>query len=81
MRLEELEGLDNKVAQVLALALGVVDLVALVQVLGLEQVHDRQDLAVVGHEGLTDGVAAKHEALQDVEGDGDHIRVARVQRR
>lgn len=81
MRLEKLECLDDEVAQVLAFALGVVDLVTLVQVLCLEKVHDRQDLAVIGHESLTDGVAAKHEALQDVKGDRNHIWVARVERR
>ena len=77
--LEELESLDNQVTKVLSLALTVVDLITLVQVLGLEEVHDGENLTVVWHEGLTDGVAALHESLKDVEGSSDHIRVTRVQ--
>lgn len=80
MSLEHLEGLDDKVAKILALALGVVNLVSLVEVLGLEQVHDGEDLAVVGHEGLADGIAASHELLQDLEGRGDNLIITRVER-
>ena len=79
MRLEKLKCLDNEVAQVLTFALRIIDLVALVQVFCLEKIHDWQDLTVIGHESLTDGVAAEHEALQDVKGDRDHVWVARVQ--
>ena len=61
--LEKLECLLDKVAEVLLLALGVVDSVALVEVLLLEEVHDGQNLAVVGHEGLADGVTAPDEGL------------------
>ena len=68
MHLKELERLLDEVAKVLSLALTVVDLVALVQVLGLEQVHDGQDLTVVRHQGFTDGVTAGNESLQDVQG-------------
>ena len=49
MRLEHLEGLHDKVTKILALTLGVVDHVTLVLVLGLEQVHDGEDLTVVWH--------------------------------
>ena len=80
MGLEELVGLDDEVAEVLALALRVVDLVALVQIPSLEKVHDWEDLAVVGHEGLSDGVTAGDEFLQDLEGGGDHLDIARVER-
>jgi hypothetical protein len=66
--LEHLECAHDEVAKVLSLALTVVDLVALVQVLGLEQVHDGQDLTVVRHQGFTDGVTAGNESLQDVQG-------------
>ena len=48
-------------------------------VLVLEQVRAGQDLAVVGHEGLTDGVAASDEGLQDLEGDRDNLGVTGVQ--
>lgn len=79
--LEELESLDNQVAKVLTLALTVVDLITLVQVLGLEEVHDGENLTVVWHEGLTDGVAAEDEVLQDVEGGGNDGGVTGVQGR
>ena len=56
MCLEHLEGLDDEVAKVLSLALAVVDSVTLGQVLGLEQVHDWENLSVIWHESLTNGV-------------------------
>ena len=79
--LEELESLDNQVAKVLSLALTVVDLITLVQVLGLEEVHDGENLTVVWHEGLADGVAAEDKVLQDVEGGGNDGGVTGVQGR
>ena len=79
--LEKLESLDNQVAKVLSLALTVVDLITLVQVLGLEEVHDGENLTVVWHEGLADGVAAKDKVLQDVEGGGNDGGVTGVQGR
>ena len=79
--LEELESLDNQVAKVLSLALTVVDSITLVQVLGLEEVHDGENLTVVWHEGLADGVAAKDKVLQDVEGGGNDGGVTGVQGR
>ena len=79
--LEELESLDNQVAKVLSLALTVVDSITLVQVLGLEEVHDGENLTVVWHEGLADGVAARDESLEDVEGRRDDFLVARVEGR
>ena len=79
MLLEQLERLNDQVAKVGRLALTVVDSVALVQVLRLEQVHDRQNLAVVRHQGLTDGVAALDEVLEDVQRGGDNLRITRVQ--
>ena len=79
--LEKLECLLDKVAEVLLLALGVVDSVALVEVLLLEEVHDGQNLAVVGHEGLADGVAAEDEGLEHVKGGGDNVRITGVEGR
>ena len=81
MCLEHLEGLHDEVAKVLSLALAVVDSVTLVQVLGLEEVHDGENLTVVGHEGLADGVAAEDKLLQDVEGGGNDGGVTGVQSR
>ena len=79
MLLENLEGLLDQIAEVLLLALRIVNAVALVQVLLLEEVHDGQDLAVVGHERLTNGVAAEDEGLEDVEGRGDNLVITGVQ--
>lgn len=79
MDLEHLEGLLDQVAEVGSLALRVVDLVAEVLVLDLEEVEDGEDLAVVGDEGLSDGVAAGDEGLQDLEGDGHDFGVAGVE--
>ena len=76
VHLELFECLLDEVTEVLQLALRVVDVVAHVQVVGLEEVHDGQDLAVVGHEGLADGVAAIDESLQDVEGRRDDFSIA-----
>ena len=61
--LEHLEGLLDQVAQVKALPLAVIDLVTQVEVLDLEQVEDGQDLPVIGHEGLTNGVRAGDQCL------------------
>jgi hypothetical protein len=58
--LEDFEGLLDKVTQVECLALGVVDLIAQVHVLGLVKVEDGEDLSVVGHEGLADGIRAQY---------------------
>ena len=77
--LEHLERLLDQVAQVLLLALRVVNAVTNVQVLLLEEVHDREDLAVVGHEGLADRITADDESLEDVQGSGDNVRITSVQ--
>lgn len=69
----------DEVSQVLALSLAVVDLVAEVLVLDLEEVEHREDLSVVGHEGLADGVGAGDECLQDLQRDGDDFWVSGVQ--
>ena len=81
VRLEKLESLNDQVAKVLTLALTVVDRITLVQVLGLEEVHDGENLTVVWHEGLADGVAAEDKMLQDVEGGGNDGGVTGVQGR
>ena len=58
VHLEHFESLLDEVTEVLLLALRVVDVVAHVQVLSLEEVHDGQNLTVVGHEGLANSVTA-----------------------
>ena len=81
VHLEQFERRNDLVTQALTLALAVVDTVSLVQVLGLEEVHDGENLTVVGHEGLTDSVAAEDKLLQDVEGGGNDGGVTGVQSR
>ena len=63
----------------MSLSLAVVDLVAQVLVLDFEEVEDREDLSVVGHESLANGVRASDECLQDLQGDGDDFWVSGVQ--
>lgn len=75
---EEFESLLDEIAKVASLSLRVVDLVAQVEVLGLEKVHHWQDLSVVWNEGFANGVRAGHQSLQDLQGDSDNFRVARV---
>ena len=79
MGLEEFESLLDKVAEVESLALAVVDLVTEVGVVLLEEVHHGEDLTVVGDKGLTNGVGAGHEGLQDLEGDSDDFAVTGVE--
>ena len=79
MRLEQFESRHDQVTQVLTLTLAVVDLISLIQVLCLEEVHDWENLTVVGYQGLTNGVTALDELLEDVECRGDDLRVTCVQ--
>ena len=81
VRLEQFESRHDQVTQVLTLTLAVVDLISLIQVLCLEEVHDWENLTVVGHEGLSNGIAAEDKLLQDVEGSSNHGGVTGVQSR
>ena len=76
---EQLKGRLDQVAQVGSLALRVINLVTQVGIGGLKQVHDWQDLSVVGHECLTNGIGAGDECLQDLQGDGDDLGVTGVE--
>jgi len=76
--LEEFESSLDEVTQVVDLALTVVDLVSNVLVLGLEEVEDGKDLSVVGYEGLTDGIGAEDEMLENLKGHLDNLVVAGV---
>ena len=78
VHLEELESLLNEVTEVASLSLGVVDLVSQVEVLRFEKIHHWQDLSVVGHESLANGVRAGHQSLQDLQSDCDDFWVTRV---
>jgi len=76
---EELESLLDEVTEVVSFPLGVVDLVSHVEVLGLEEVHDRQNLSVVWHKSFSNSVGAGDEGLQDLKGDRDDLWVTGVQ--
>ena len=58
--------------------MGVINLVTEVGVAVFEQVHNGQNLSVVGNEGFADGVAAGDECLQNLKSNGDDLRVAGV---
>ena len=79
MDLEHLECLLDEVSEVCGLALGVVDLVAEVLVLDLEEVHHGENLSVVGDKSLTNGVRAGHESLENLKSDGNDIGVSGVE--
>ena len=78
MLLEHFEGSLDQVTKVHLLPLAVHDGVADVLVVLFEQVEDGQDLTVVGHECLTDGLGAEDERLEDLEGDHDNLGVTGV---
>eukprot|EP00341_Mesodinium_pulex_P014719 CAMPEP_0116913036 /NCGR_PEP_ID=MMETSP0467-20121206/16458_1 /TAXON_ID=283647 /ORGANISM="Mesodinium pulex, Strain SPMC105" /LENGTH=143 /DNA_ID=CAMNT_0004589161 /DNA_START=177 /DNA_END=609 /DNA_ORIENTATION=- len=69
------EELVDEVGQIVLLALGVLDLVAEVQVAGqlLHEVHE--ELALVGHEGLADLRAALDHAHPLLDGEHDDLGV------
>jgi hypothetical protein len=56
--LKHFKCLLNQVTQIGCLSLRVVDLVTEVLVTDLEQVENGKNLAIVGYEGLTNGVGA-----------------------
>lgn len=78
VRLEHFKCFRDFVAEVVSLALSIVDLVTLVQILSLEQVHDWQDLTVVGHQSFTNSLAGHNESLKDGEGSCNNFGIARV---
>lgn len=77
--LEKFQGLLDEVSEHEALPLRVLDLVPLIAIAALEQVEDRQNLPVVGHESLAYGLVAGDESLQHLQGDADDLSVPRVQ--
>jgi hypothetical protein len=53
----------DKVSKIHALSLAVVDFVTNICVLGLEKVHDGEDLPVVRYKSFTNGFTASYEGL------------------
>jgi len=78
MLLEELKGALDEVSQDHSFTLAVLDLVSKVQVAGLEEVENGEDLSVVGYEGLTNSLRALDERLEDLEGHSNNLGVASV---
>jgi hypothetical protein len=69
----------DQITQVESFTLAVDDLVTDVSVALLEEVHNWQDLSVVGHKSFTNSVRAGHERLQNFESDSDDFTVTGVQ--
>jgi len=78
---EHFERLDDEVTQRLALLLRIINPVAKVLILRLEEIEDRQYLTVVWHKSLTDHLARHDHLLQHLEHGADDLGVARVQGR
>jgi len=76
---KEFECLLNKVSEVISFPLAVINFITKVGVLGLEQVHDWQDLSIVWHKSLSDGVGTGNESLQDFKGNTNNFWVSGVQ--
>jgi hypothetical protein len=79
VHLEELKSLLDKISKIERFTLAVVNLVSHVEVLHLEEVHDWQDLSVVWHKSLTNGVRAGHESLQNLKSDSNNLWVSGVE--
>merc|ERR1712070_832822 len=79
MHLKYLQGLVDKVAQILPLSLRIIHAVSQVQLLLLEDVENGEDLSVGRHESLSDHLTAKNKCLDNLEHRADDLRIARVQ--
>ena len=79
--LEKFKRCLDEFTQVLSFSLAVVNLVSHVSVLCLHEVEDWQNLAVVWHQGFSNGVRAGNEGLQDLKSDCNNLNIACVQSR
>lgn len=70
--LHQFKGVLNKVANVLAESLMVVDPISAVQILLFEQVEDGEKLAIIGDQGLTHIVCTLDQLDQSLEGSAHH---------
>ena len=68
MLLHELKSLLNQVTNIVCILLRVVDSVTDVQVAVPQQIHNWQYLAIVGHQGLSNGIRGAHEKLDLLQG-------------
>ena len=63
MSFHQLEGFLDQVAHIVVVFLAVIDAIAQILVPVAQQVHHWQDLAIVGHEGLSDGIGRLDQQL------------------
>jgi hypothetical protein len=79
MHFKKLKRVLNQISKIVSFPLRIVDLVAHVQVLGFEKVHDWQNLSVVWHKSLSNGVRAGDQGLHNLESNCDDFWVTGVQ--
>ena len=79
VHLEKLKSLLNQVAKVWTLANTLIIRINFILVLGIEICQCRENLTVVGYEGLTDSFAFKDKFLQDDEGGANDFIVTGFQ--
>jgi len=76
---KQLKGLLNEITKVVSFSLRVINLVAHVQVLGFEEVHDWKNLSVVWHKSFSNCITACNKSLQDFKGNSNNLGVTSVQ--
>ena len=79
MHFEKLKGLLNQITQVEALSLTIINLVSNIGILGLEQIHNWQDLSVIWHESFSNSIWACNQSLQDFEANCNVFWVSGIQ--
>ena len=67
MNLECLKSLLDNITQILAFSLTVVNLIANIGILGLEQIHDWQNLPVVRNQSFTDVLTTSDQGLDNLQ--------------
>lgn len=76
---EQFEGFGDEISQIEPLALVVLYLVASVAVAVAEDVEDRQNLAVVGHQCLAYHIPRKHQLLDHFQHGGDYLGISGIE--
>ena len=79
MHLEKFEGLLDQVTKVVGLSLAIINFVTQVVVTCFEKVHDWQNLSVIWHESLTNGIRTGDETLQNLKSDGNNLWISGVE--
>lgn len=79
MHLEQLKGLLDQVSQVVRFPLAVINFVTQVVVTSFKQVHNWQNLSVIGDKCFADGIGAGDKTLQNLKGNCNNLRVSGVE--